>query len=126
MGNAPFSVTTGAITNVLVELDCHQAARTGSVLFNGTVNVCPVVDSIAANPTGALVGGTISLSATVHDLDTAPGPLTYIWSATSGSLSSATAAAPTFTCTGVGPATITLTLSDGDCPNSSSAIVTCN
>ena len=35
---------------VTVPLTCHEAPRTGSVLVNGTLNVCPQIDGISASP----------------------------------------------------------------------------
>jgi hypothetical protein len=126
---APFNVTASATTQVTVALDCHEPAKTGSVLVNGTTNVCPVADGISANPAAVFVGGTVALDGLAHDSDNGPSPLTYTWSASTGTLSSTSAKSPTFTCTVPGPSTITLTVSDGDtsagCANSLTATVQC-
>jgi hypothetical protein len=128
-GSATFDVTAGMTRTITVSLDCHQARTTGSVLVNGVLNVCPLVDGIDANPGEVIVGGTISLAGTAHDSDNGPSALTYQWQATGGTLSSATAQNPTFTCTTPGAATVTLTVSDGDpqasCANSLTAQVMC-
>ncbi|HSY38117.1 MAG TPA: lamin tail domain-containing protein, partial [Polyangia bacterium] len=125
MGSAPFSVTAGATTGVTVHLLCHEAPTTGSVLVNGTINQCAVVDGLSANPAEVLVGGAIALSGAGHDTDGAPAALTYHWTATAGTLSDANAQNPTFTCTTAGSVTLTLAVSDGDCGGSASATVTC-
>ncbi len=44
-------------------MTCHEAPRTGSVLVSGTLNICPTIDGISANPAEVQVGGTIALSA---------------------------------------------------------------
>ena len=48
--SAPFNVVASATTSVSVAIDCHAAPTTGSVLVNGTINICPRVDSVSANP----------------------------------------------------------------------------
>ena len=62
-GSAPFSVTAGATTGVTVHLQCHEAPTTGSVLVNGTINQCAVVDGLSASPAEVRVGGSIALAA---------------------------------------------------------------
>jgi hypothetical protein len=129
-GSGAFNVSAHATTTVAVSLDCHQPAGTGSVLVNGHLNVCPVVDGLSALPSQVSVGNNIALSGAAHDSDAAPSPLSYQWSATSGTFSSPTAQNPTFTCTTPGTATITLTVSDGDttagCAGTLSASVSCS
>ena len=109
--SATFNVAAGATTSVSVAIDCHAAPATGSVLVNGTINVCPRVDAVSANPP---VGNVIAISSTADDQDSGPQPLTYSWTTTSGTLSSATAQNPTLSCTTPGNASLTLTVSDGD------------
>jgi hypothetical protein len=129
LGSGTFSITAAATTSVTVSLDCHQAPVTGSVQVNGVTNVCPVIDGVTANPSEVLVGSSITLTAAAHDSDSGPSPLSYQWQATGGTLSSATAQNPTFTCVTAGAASVTLTVSDGDpqasCAPSLTAQVTC-
>jgi hypothetical protein len=124
-----FAVTAHATTTVNVHLDCHTAARTGSVAVNGTINLCPVADGISANPSDIAVGFPASVAITAHDADNGPSPLSFLWTAASGTFGSATSAATTFTCTMPGPVTLTATVSDGDtapgCADSLSLVVTC-
>ena len=68
-GSAGFMVTAHATTPVSVHLLCHQGARSGSVLVNGTLNVCPVIDALSASTVEVLVGGSVGLTATAHDSD---------------------------------------------------------
>ncbi|HEX7669727.1 MAG TPA: hypothetical protein VF395_09100 [Polyangiaceae bacterium] len=123
------TVTAHQTTPVTVHLTCHEAPRTGSVLVNGTLNVCPQIDGVSASPAEAIVGKSVSLSALGHDTDGAPSALSYSWSASSGTLSSTTAQSPSFTCATPGAATITLTVSDGDpaagCADTQTTTVTC-
>jgi hypothetical protein len=129
VGSASFSVVARQTALVSVHLQCEQAPLNGSVSVNGTLNICPVADGIMANPSEVTVGSTIALSASAHDSDNGPAPLSYTWSATSGTFSDATAAAPTFTCTTPGTATIAVSVSDGDtdagCADQTSVTVTC-
>ena len=129
-GSASFNVTAGAVPAVSVTLDCHQAAKTGSVTVNGTINVCPVADGITASPADIGVGFPISLAIAAHDPDGGPSPLAYSWSATSGSFTGGNTATPTFVCAAAGPVTLTATVSDGDpssaCAATESVVVTCD
>jgi hypothetical protein len=129
MGSATFDVAPRTTSVVTVSLDCHEAPANGSVKVNGVTNVCPVADGIGANPGEAIVGSAISLTGSAHDSDAGPSPLAYQWQATGGTLSSATAQNPTFTCGTPGTASITLTVSDGDplasCADTLTAQVTC-
>jgi hypothetical protein len=128
-GTASFGVTPHSTTNVTVHIDCHQHAKTGSVLVSGAINVCPVADGVSASPADIAVGFPTTLAATAHDADNAPSPLAYKWTAPSGSFSDATSATPTFTCNKPGAVTVTVTVSDGDttpgCADTASAVVTC-
>jgi len=129
-GSAMFDVIAHQTTSVTVHLDCHQAPTTGSVLVNGTINICPVADGVSAAPAEVVVGSSIALVAAAHDTDSGPSPLTYSWTASSGTLSSTSSANPTFTCTVTGTATLTVTVSDGDpapgCTSSASVTVNCS
>jgi len=113
-GSASFSVVAGQTASANVSLVCHEAPRTGSAAVNGVVNSCPVVDGVSASPAAVVVGGSLSLTAAAHDSDAGPSPLSYRWSASSGTFNDATAQTPLFTCTAVGPVTVSLTVSDGD------------
>ena len=129
-GSASFNVAARSTVQVNVPLSCKEAARTGSVLVNGVINVCPVIDGLGASPAEVQVGGSIAVSATAHDSDSAPSPLSFAWTASAGSLSDAAAQNPTFTCTSAGPATLTLKVSDGDpaatCGDTLTALVNCS
>jgi len=89
-------------------------------------NVCPGVDSIEVTPLETRVGSSITLRSAASDVDNAPQPLTYLWSATAGAIAAPDQPNTTFTCTAAGMATITLTISDGDCTDSRSVPVTCS
>jgi phospholipase C len=128
-GSATFNVTAGVVTKVSVTLDCHQGSKTGSIAINGTVNICPNLDAISASPASVNVGATLSVSAAADDPDKGPSPLSYSWTASGGTLTGANTASPTFECTTVGTATLSVTVSDGDpqasCAAQGSVQVTC-
>ncbi len=130
LGSATFNVTAGKVTGVSVTLDCHQPAKTGSVAVNGTINVCPNLDAISASPAEVAVGSSLSVSAAADDPDHGPSALAYSWTASSGTLTGANTASPTFECTTAGPATLSVTVSDGDaqagCAAQGSVQVTCS
>ena len=115
---------------VTVPLTCKETSRTGSVMVSGALNFCPTIDGLGASPAEVIVGGSVALSALAHDSDAGPSALSFAWTASSGTLSSASAQNPTFTCTTPGTATISLALSDGDplatCADALTTQVTCS
>ncbi len=123
-GSATFDVVAHQTTVATVNVSCHQAATTGSVQIDGTINVCPVADGISANPAQVTVGASIALSISAHDSDSGPSPLAYSWTASSGTLSDAASPTPTFTCTAPGTVTLSVGVSDGDLANGCSDIAT--
>jgi uncharacterized protein YjiK len=126
MGSAPFDVVARMTTAVSVHLQCHEPARTGSVFVNGTLNVCPTVDGLSASPAEVLVGSSLALAAAAHDSDGGPAALSYHWTATAGgTLSAANVQSPSLTCAAPGAVTVSVTVTDGDCGDTLSAMVTC-
>jgi len=113
-GSAPFDVLAHQTTPVAIALTCHEGPRTGSVMVNGALNICPTLDAVNANPAEVLVGTSISLSASAHDSDAGPVALSYRWTAASGSLSDANTASATFTCSASGAVVLSVAASDGD------------
>ena len=125
-GSATFNIVAGTSTAVQVHLECKVPPRTGSVNVSGTINVCPSVDSLSANPSEVSVGNSLALAASASDRDQGPQALSYTWTASGGTLSSTTSAAPTLTCTTPGDVTVQVTVSDGDCTDVASVTVTCS
>jgi hypothetical protein len=123
--SAPFDVIGGKTTVVSLVLRCQEPEPTGSIQTNGSLNYCAAVDALMANPSDTPVGATIALISSSHDKDSGPAPLTFSWAATSGSFDDPAAANPIFTCTAAGSATLTLTITDGDCGDSRAVTVTC-
>ena len=125
-GSASFNVSAGATTSTQVKLQCKTPAKTGSVMVNGTLNVCPVIDSLSVAPAETTVGNAVGLSATGSDSDKMPSALSYSWTSNSGTIAGAASANASLTCTSVGPVTVTLTVSDGDCADTLTQTVTCS
>ncbi|HYQ01074.1 MAG TPA: hypothetical protein VER96_20530 [Polyangiaceae bacterium] len=129
-GSAQFDVVAHQTTPVPIGLTCHEGPRTGSVMINGALNICPTLDSVGANPAEVLVGTTIALSVSAHDSDAGPVALSYRWTAASGSLSDANSANPTFTCLVPGSVQLSVSASDGDplasCADTRSITVQCS
>ncbi len=122
--SAPFSVTAHQTSPVTVQIQCHETSHVGSVLVSGTLNVCPIVDAVSSTPP---TGTTIALASSAHDADAAPQPIAYHWTASSGTLSDASAQNPTLSCTAPGLVTLTVTVTDGDaaCSDTYNSLVEC-
>jgi hypothetical protein len=109
-GSAGFSVTARTTTTVGLTLSCSTApAGQGTVVVNGTTQICANLDSLGASPLETAVNTQISLSATGS---AGTIPTTFAWTATAGMFDSPSSATPTFTCPSTpGPVTITVTVS---------------
>ena len=83
---------------------CHEAPRTGSVMVSGTLNVCPTIDGINANPAEVNVGGTHRPRPSRRTTATpAPAALGYAWTASGPARSpTPTPRARRFTCNAPG------------------------
>ncbi len=129
IGSAQFEVIARTTTTVTVHLTCQRPKTNGSILVNGTVNICPVVDSVSATAPNS---GVVTLSAAGSDLDSAPQPLAFTWAVVSGpgTLNGTTGASTTLTCTGSGTVNVSATVTDGDnvagCPDTLTIPVSCS
>ena len=125
-GSATFNSPTPS-TGIPVTLVCAGPPAPGQALVTATLNICPVIDGVAASPSSVTVGNSMPLQVTAHDPDAAPMSLSYAWSANGVSLTSSPAASATFTCTQPGSFNITVAASDGDatCVVAQTFAVTC-
>lgn len=114
-GSADFVVRAHETTSVTVKLNCRVESRTGSVVINGVLNVCPTIESLAAVPRTLIPGESANFHVIAKDIDNLPQALGYRWRATSGTLSDDTTRNPTFTASEPGTVTVELVVSDGDC-----------
>src|ERR1044071_9500331 len=104
MGSATFDIDGPDTKPVALHMTCELQPTTGSILINGSINICPKIEGIDVSPAEVIFGGAISLQAAASDLDRAPAPLGFTWTATSGTLSSTSAR---WTCNKVGRTTLT-------------------
>jgi hypothetical protein len=117
-GSEGFSITAGQTTDVSVALQCGALPRSGNVSVDGTFNYCPSTPTIIATPSSAPVGEPIAVSAEALDED----PVSFVWSAPSGTFAASTQASTTFTCSV--PGTVTLRVSASDSQGCSGVIGT--
>ena len=109
-GSAEFDVQVGVATDVMVFLNCKRPARLGGVRVNGKFNICADLAKVVVSPLQTSVGNQIDLAA--QGTDPEGDAITYVWSATGGSIADSSAASTTYTCGEVGEQTITITISD--------------
>jgi len=124
-GMGTFTIVAGATVGVSVPLQCHKAKTKGSVVVDGSIDVCPNIDGIDTNPQETTVGYSVLLTSLASDAD--PGnTITYSWTATSGTLESPSAPATHFTCTAAGTVLVTLDVTDGICGDQLTLPVVCD
>jgi hypothetical protein len=119
-GSAPVEVMDGVTTRVQIALKCG-----GHVLVAIGVSCLdtPLVDFLVS-PLVTSVGESVVARADSSRPDA--GPLTFTWSAPSGSFADAAASRTSFTCTQAGVVVVTLKVEDDElCQQSYSSTVTC-
>ncbi len=97
----------------------------GSLWTYNTINTGPSVEA-GFDLNAWLVSGsvTVDLNGIVTDVDNYPGPLTWIWSSTGGSIDDNLALDTTITFTATGSYTVTLDGNDGALPDTDSFVIT--
>jgi hypothetical protein len=119
-GSAPFKVMSGVTTRVQIALKCGGQVLVG---IGVSCNDTPLVD-VLVSPIAATVGSYVIGRAGSARPD--GGPLTFTWSAPSGTFSDPNASQTNFTCTQVGPVKVTLQVADDEmCQQSYTSTVTC-
>jgi len=115
-GAVTFSVAARMTTTVADLLQCNPtASEAGSLSVNGVPYSCAILNGISALPAETMVGHSVAVSATATGAN--PSGLTYAWSAPSGFFDSPNAASANFSCTTVGPVTVTMVVGDGPVPD---------
>lgn len=138
-GSAAFDILMPRVTTQIgVKLQCHVGrdsgpgpgpdpdadAGTGGVDVGGDINLCPEIDDVY---TWKEANGTIELSSSACDPDSAPTPLRYKWSVSAGSLSSKNDEVVELTCPeGGGAVEVTLEVSDSLCIEKKVVTVECD
>lgn len=124
-GEAHFDIAAGKTSTARVHLQC-RLPKPGSVLITGDLNVCPLLDAVTALPSEVTVGHSVNLVAQGRDTDNLPEALRYTWSTSSGVLSTTGETTARLQCTEPGAVTVTATVTDGDCAESSEVSITCS
>jgi hypothetical protein len=125
----PFNVAAGGTVQVGLTIVCGGGTpvqNNGSVIVNGAVvqgDNCPLLTSWVASPLQVSRFGQIDVAATATDADAAD-VLTYSWTATDGSFVNPAAPSTKYNCTGFGPATLTITVSDNHAPTPCATFIT--
>jgi len=94
------------------------------VSVKGGFNNCPTV-SVQAAPVMVRVGQSLMVMANASDIDPDDMNLMYTWTTTSGYFGENGEPQAKFTCTDPGPATLTVTVTDGSCPVTAQIAVFC-
>lgn len=123
-GSSSFDVVASETTSIEVSLTCHLPRRTGTIIVDGELNVCPFVENVTPAMARPIVGQPIAITARATDVDAAPSPLTYAWTSTRGTLVGQGSDA-TFTCDETGAVIVWLTVFDGDCTDQLAVTLTC-
>ena len=126
--SSPFAIQSNLTTAVSVFMSCSEPApNVGSIVVGATPLDCPSIDGVSALPANVFVGGSLAVAVAARGLN--PSALSYSWTATSGTLTHASSAYATFTCTIADTPTITVTVDDGSdaagCSAAQSVTVTC-
>ncbi len=92
--------------------------------IGATFHLCPEIASVQADPVEVRVGGDARLEAMVNAPDGGM-DLTDSWTSSLGTVAAPSALTTTYRCTEPGFVELTLTVSDGQCGDSSSVVVRC-
>jgi hypothetical protein len=123
-GASAFDVMAGTSAMVTITLICRDPTTGRTITVNGMTDYCPSLASYAASPqTGTVGGSPISLTATAFSYYSDP-PL-FMWTASAGELSAEDSSVSSYTCTVPGVQTLMVTVTDGNCPDTATLLVTC-
>jgi uncharacterized repeat protein (TIGR04052 family) len=128
-GSATFDVVANQTAPVALTLTCGGSGggggANGHVVIDATVvsdpGSCPDILTATVGPLQVAVGDSVALKAIASAMD-----VSFSWTTTSGTIANAMAANTTLTCTAIGPAQVTLTVSRGAiCSDSESFSIDC-
>lgn len=122
-GMATFDVIANQSATADLSVTCTPDV-VKTIQVNGMTDYCPTLASDSASPPAGLVGGppiTLAASGRSYYSD----PLMFIWEASSGQLATPNTSVSLYTCTEPGRHELTVTVTDGNCPDSASLFVTC-
>jgi hypothetical protein len=126
----PFNVVAGTTAMVSVNIVCGSVATdggTGTVVVSSTVvpgDSCPLLGSSLITPRVTAIADPIDVMASASDSDMGD-VLTFAWSATAGTFTSASSASTQYHCPmTAGMQTLTLRISDDHMPTPCTTVVT--
>ena len=122
-GSGMVDVIANQINMITVVMQCRATGTTGVVTVGGGFNNCPMITSYTGAPATVSVGGSVSVSVSATDPD--GDALMFGWTAPSGKFGDTGAPVTTFTCTTSGPVTLTMTVTDGQCPSTITLPISC-
>ena len=99
-----------------------DAASDVPININLTIDQCPTVVA-DATPVVTPLGSPVNVNGNGADPD--HDPLTFKWSAPTGTFADPTAASTSYTCTQAGDVSLTVTVSDRRCDTQTSLMITC-
>jgi hypothetical protein len=124
-GSTTFDVKANGTTRVNLAFGCVNA---GDGMVHISIGLaCPSfkVSSWTISPLSASIGGTIAVSASTNDTEADAGPVSYEWTASTGSFADPKAMTTTYLCTTAGTALLTVTATSPPCRDMQSVPVTC-
>jgi hypothetical protein len=124
-GQTTFDVTDGQEETIIVHLTCGESPAPGQVLVSGIVNICPMIDSMSANPASVTVGHYMQISMTFHDSDNGPFFIQPTWTASGPAMINGDGSSIWLYCEAPGTVTVNLLVSDSECSDQMSVDVTC-
>jgi len=99
-----------------------DAASDVPININLTIDQCPTVVA-DATPVVTPLGSSVNVNGNGTDPDN--DPLTYAWSAATGTFADPSAASTSYTCAQAGDVSLTVTVSDRRCDTQTSLTITC-
>ena len=99
-----------------------DAASDVPININLTIDQCPTVVA-DATPVVTSLGSPVNVNGSGADPD--DDPLTYQWSAATGTFANPAAASTSYTCAQAGDVALTVTVSDRKCDTQTSLMITC-
>lgn len=122
-GSGLVDVIANEIAFITVIMQCRATGTTGVINVGGGFNGCPRITSYTGAPATVAVGGSVNVSVSATDPD--GDALMFGWTAASGTFGDTGAPVTTFTCTASGPVTLTMTITDGQCPSTITLPISC-
>lgn len=122
-GSGMVDVIANQLNLITIIMQCRATGTTGVINVGGGFNNCPMITSYTGGPATVSVGGSVNVSVSATDPD--GDALMFGWTAPSGKFGDTGAPVTTFTCTASGLVTLTMTITDGQCPSTITLPISC-